>query len=91
MCLSLIQGFGWDAIFVPLDQEANNDGSKRTFAAMSLAEKSDISHRGRALRQFSEFLQDNEDWITGRAEKRVAPPKAPVDNLFSFRRRRRMV
>lgn len=98
---SCAQGFGWDAIFVPLDQQPTrisqggrtwlDHGARRTFAEMSLAEKSAISHRGRALRQFSVFLQDNEDWVTGRAEKRGAAPKAPVDDLFSFRRRRRMM
>jgi|AntAceMinimDraft_5_1070358.scaffolds.fasta_scaffold158076_2 hypothetical protein len=96
------QGFGWDAIFVPLGQPParltqggrtwiDHGAKARTFAQMSLAEKSAISHRGRALRQFSVFLQDNEAWVTGRAEKRGAAPKAPVDDLFSFRRRRRMM
>jgi non-canonical purine NTP pyrophosphatase, rdgB/HAM1 family len=38
-------GFGYDAIFIPI-------GSNRRFAEMSDAEKSAISHRGRAVRQF---------------------------------------
>ena len=38
-------GFGYDPVFVP-------DGETRTFAEMTNAEKSAISHRGRALAQF---------------------------------------
>jgi XTP/dITP diphosphohydrolase len=36
------EGFGYDPIFVP-------DGSDRTFAEMTAAEKNAISHRGRAM------------------------------------------
>ena len=36
-----VQGFGWDAIFVP-------EGGSRTFAEMAPAEKDRISHRRRA-------------------------------------------
>lgn len=39
-------GFGYDPVFVPL-------GETRSFAEMDKAEKSAISHRGRALRQFA--------------------------------------
>ncbi len=41
-------GFGYDPIFVPDGQGG------RTLAELSLDEKSDISHRGRALRAFAE-------------------------------------
>ena len=44
-------GFGYDPIFVP------DDGDGRTFAEMSNAEKSEISHRGRALAQFIKGLE----------------------------------
>jgi XTP/dITP diphosphohydrolase len=37
-------GFGYDPVFVP------DDGDGRTFAEMTTAEKSELSHRGRALR-----------------------------------------
>jgi len=37
-------GFGYDSVFVP------DDGDGRTFAEMTIAEKSAISHRGRAFR-----------------------------------------
>jgi XTP/dITP diphosphohydrolase len=42
-------GFGYDPIFVP-------DGETRTFAEMSAEEKGALSHRGRAVRAFAEFL-----------------------------------
>lgn len=39
-------GFGYDPVFVPL-------GETRSFAEMDKAQKSAVSHRGRALRQFT--------------------------------------
>lgn len=44
-------GFGYDRLFAP-------DGSDRTFAEMTAAEKNAISHRGRAMRQLNEFLSN---------------------------------
>jgi XTP/dITP diphosphohydrolase len=46
------KGFGYDPIFLP-------NGSKKTFAEMSLAEKARISHRGLAVAQLVDFLKDN--------------------------------
>ncbi len=43
-------GFGFDPIFVP-------KGSTRTFAEMSVEEKSLLSHRGRAARKLCEWLK----------------------------------
>ncbi len=43
-------GFGYDPIFVP-------EGYDRTFAEMSVDEKSKISHRGRAVVKLVEFLK----------------------------------
>lgn len=43
------RGFGYDAVFLP-------DGYDKTFAELSLAEKSEISHRARSLFQFRDFL-----------------------------------
>ena len=43
------RGFGYDPVFVPAPGE-------RTFAEMSLAAKSAISHRGRALRELARLV-----------------------------------
>jgi XTP/dITP diphosphohydrolase len=43
-------GFGYDAVFVP-------DGSKKTFAEMTPAQKNAVSHRGRALRAAVKVLR----------------------------------
>ena len=45
-------GFGYDSIFLP-------EGSKLTFAEMSMNEKNKISHRARALHKFVEFVSEN--------------------------------
>ena len=44
------EGFGYDPLFVP-------EGSELTFAEMPPAEKNQISHRGRALAKFIDFLE----------------------------------
>lgn len=44
-------GFGYDPIFLP-------DGHDRTFAEMTKDEKTEISHRGRAVRKLIAFLQN---------------------------------
>lgn len=43
------EGFGYDPVFVP-------NGAKGTFAEMSMEEKNTMSHRGRALKALSDFL-----------------------------------
>ncbi len=43
------EGFGYDPVFVP-------NGYSKTFAEMSLEDKSKISHRARALSKLIEFL-----------------------------------
>lgn len=43
-------GFGYDPLFIP-------DGHTRTFAQMSIEEKNEMSHRGRAIAGLSAFLQ----------------------------------
>jgi len=42
-------GFGYDPVFFP-------EGHDRTFAEMSAKEKDSMSHRGRALEQFRQYL-----------------------------------
>lgn len=45
-------GFGFDPIFIP-------EGFDRTFAEMTTEEKNRLSHRGRALREFANWLKEN--------------------------------
>lgn len=44
------EGFGYDPVFQP-------EGFNTTFAQMSMVAKSEISHRGRALKKLCEFLK----------------------------------
>ncbi|CAB4893946.1 unannotated protein [freshwater metagenome] len=44
------RGFGYDSLFIP------TDGDGRTFAQMTIDEKHDLSHRGRAFRALAEML-----------------------------------
>jgi XTP/dITP diphosphohydrolase len=46
------KGFGYDPLFVP-------DGFSKTFAELDMTEKIKISHRGKALRELKEYLQQN--------------------------------
>jgi XTP/dITP diphosphohydrolase len=43
------KGFGYDPVFMP-------EGYDRTFAEMSAEEKNSMSHRARALKAFSDFI-----------------------------------
>lgn len=44
------EGFGYDPIFQP-------EGHTRSFAQMSMEEKNELSHRGRAIQAMVEFLE----------------------------------
>lgn len=46
------EGFGYDPIFVP-------DGFDKTFAEMTLDQKTSLSHRSRALDKLCQFLKTN--------------------------------
>ncbi len=48
------KGFGYDPVFIP-------EGADRSFAEMSLAEKNLVSHRARAIRKLSDFLESKSD------------------------------
>ena len=61
-------GFGYDPIFVPVQEDAPG-GAGRTTAQMSSAEKNAISHRGQALRALAPVL----------AELLTPSPTAPDD------------
>ena len=43
------RGFGYDPIFLP-------EGFRQSFAEMSPGEKNNISHRGKAIQKFAEFM-----------------------------------
>jgi len=45
------EGFGYDPIFLP-------EGKSKSFAQMTLEEKSSQNHRVRALKKFTDFLSD---------------------------------
>lgn len=45
-------GFGYDPVFVP-------DGFEKTFSEMAPETKNAISHRGKAIRKFADFLRLN--------------------------------
>ena len=50
-CASGSEGFGYDPLFIP-------EGSAKTYAEMTPAEKNALSHRGRAVRKLAEFLHN---------------------------------
>src|SRR5690242_19812803 len=45
-------GFGYDPVFVP-------DGSSKTFAEMTMAEKNAFSHRNKAVEKLTNYLKNN--------------------------------
>ncbi|KAL0234750.1 hypothetical protein PCE1_001786 [Barthelona sp. PCE] len=47
--------FGWDPIFEPVQQEAEE---AQTYAEMSAEYKNSISHRGQAVLKFADFLKE---------------------------------
>lgn len=49
-------GFGYDPIFQP-------EGFNRTFAEMTMSEKAEIGHRGKAMRKLMDFLSNHKNSV----------------------------
>lgn len=64
-------GFGYDPIFLP------NDAPGRSMADLTSDEKHAISHRGKVLGQFAEFLAE-----TGQVEKRQEIPPISASSIL---------
>ena len=56
------RGFGWDSIFVP------DEGDGEPFSCMTTEEKCEVSHRGKAVRQWAEWLGKNQEALFLRQE-----------------------
>jgi inosine triphosphate pyrophosphatase len=56
------RGFGWDSIFVP------DDESEVPFSQMTLESKCRLSHRGKAVRQWADWLGQNQAALWERQE-----------------------
>ena len=59
------QGFSWDTIFVP-------DGADQPFSMMKTEEKNQLSHRGKVVRQWANWLGKNQDELWERQQGRRA-------------------
>ena len=56
------RGFGWDSIFVP------DEGNGEPFSCMTTEEKCEVSHRGKAVRQWADWLGKNREALFLRQE-----------------------
>jgi inosine triphosphate pyrophosphatase len=59
------RGFGWDGIFVP-------DDSDVPFSCMTTGQKNQMSHRGKAVRQWADWLGANQQELFERQLGRPA-------------------
>ena len=59
------RGFGWDGIFVP-------DGESMPFSCMTTQEKNQLSHRGKAVRQWAQWVSRNRQALLERQSGRPA-------------------
>jgi inosine triphosphate pyrophosphatase len=71
-------GFGWDTIFVPDEemqkqqQQTNADTTEyepRSFSRMTMDEKNQLSHRGKAVRKLAVWLNKNHEELFRRQQK----------------------
>ena len=56
---------GWDAMFVP-------DGETLSFAEMDTETKNRVSHRGKAVRKWAEWMVKNQDELWERQSGKLA-------------------
>jgi len=59
------RNFGWDSIFVP-------DGKTQPFSTMTIEEKNKLSHRGKAVRKWADWLGMNQQELWERQSGRKA-------------------
>ena len=72
------RGFGWDSIFVP------DEGNGEPFSCMTTEEKCALSHRGKAVRQWAEWLGKNQKALFLRQEGQHAIGHKGLDFKASF-------
>lgn len=71
------RGFGWDSIFVP-------DESEKPFSQMTTEEKNALSHRGKAVRQWADWLAINQEELWERQSGRPAIGHKGLDFKSTF-------
>lgn len=71
------RGFGWDSIFVP-------DGEEKPFSCMTTEEKCKMSHRGKAVRQWADWLGANEGALWERQEGKISVGHKGLDFKAMF-------
>ena len=71
------RGFGWDSIFVPKDSDI-------AFSQMSTLEKNQVSHRGKAVRAWADWLSVNKNELYERQSGRPAIGHKGLDFKTSF-------
>jgi len=71
------RGFGWDTIFVP-------DGQSLTFSAMTTDQKNELSHRGKAVRKWADWLEHNQQELWERQGGRPAIGHKGLDFKITY-------
>lgn len=73
------RGFGWDSIFVP-----DESLEEKTFSCMTTEEKNALSHRGKAVRQWADWLALNQEELWQRQSGRPAIGHKGLDFKSTF-------